>query len=947
MLGSHEETTCVGHKTSEVISTVPNDEEEAKVNLDIDTKQLNKDCEDVLSNVVGEGDYHEKCPSIGNETNDHFRYRGVNAPSSYHNVVVSCNNDEDVSPTRSCLTNDSSEIERKDGDQTCQYNMDPACYSEYTTLEHVPEETKPEDEVLPSVDNSVETKEASIERPSSKLQNTILLKSVLGGTAAFGVLFMFLQLRKNAREKPPASSKASSISAKDKVQKISSKGIRKNRREGVYPAEKLKMLQLLRHCSSYSNNFSEICEEFDKSTTKNVSSFANSSLFVICQEFLPNFARRKMSENDAHAKEAAEAAIKCIGLGYDLTYDIKLKYCKRYSADPRLIDVDDDHVRNIELPGGISIPNVPNSIKCDKGERLRLCSDVLSFQQYGIFCLQMSEKFNQELSLSGKIPSGPFNVAFDFLGAWHTDAASTKSLAFNGVSITLYSLAFEDTQVVLRDHVKQAVPSSWDPVALARFIDMYGTHIIVGVKMGGSHIIYAKQPYSSPEQPADVQKKLKDFADTIFIDRAGHDSTTAGKLIEKEKFAKYCGLSFKDFQSHFYYDMEDIYFTCKKRGGSGLKNLSHNEWCLTVQSLPVAISMSFIPITSLLSGIKRSGFLIRAINLYLQYKPPLEELSQFLEFQLQRQWAPVSGELFLGPERKPLNALLLNFNLMGPKLYVNTTPVDVGKKPVTGLRLYLEGKRSNCLAFHLQHLSSLPKSFQIQDELNGNVSDAFPDPRYYEKVPLKNFSHVCTAPVESEDDLSIVTGAHFEVRKAGPKKVLFLRLHFSKVAGAALIKDPEWDGSPGLTQKSGIISTLISTRFSAGKKLPPLPSDVYNSEEPPAFTHKPKLLRFVDTRELTRGPHDSPGYWVVSGARLYVDEGKISLKAKYSLISSMPDEEVIVDVAVFVYPTMDIVTGGSHRQPRESPTQASSQNPDSGELRKLFCILIIHGESTF
>jgi hypothetical protein len=33
------------------------------------------------------------------------------------------------------------------------------------------------------------------------------------------------------------------------------------------------------------------------------------------------------------------------------------------------------------IPGGFSIPNVPKSIKCDKGERLRFSSDVLSFQQ--------------------------------------------------------------------------------------------------------------------------------------------------------------------------------------------------------------------------------------------------------------------------------------------------------------------------------------------------------------------------------------------------------------------------------------------------------------------------------------------------------------------------------------------------------------------------------------
>lgn len=81
----------------------------------------------------------------------------------------------------------------------------------------------------------------------------------------------------------------------------------------------------------------------------------------------------------------------------------------------------------------------------------------------------MSEQFNQELSLSGKIPTGHFNAAFDFSGGWQKDAANTKTLAFDGVSITLYSIALEKTQVGLRDHVRQAVPSSWDPAALARY----------------------------------------------------------------------------------------------------------------------------------------------------------------------------------------------------------------------------------------------------------------------------------------------------------------------------------------------------------------------------------------------------------------------------------------------------------------------------------------------
>lgn len=92
--------------------------------------------------------------------------------------------------------------------------------------------------------------------------------------------------------------------------------------------------------------------------------------------------RRRMSSSKSKKMEAQKAAVKAaiesVGLGYDLAEDLKLKYCKRSS---RLIVIDDDQVRDVVVPAGIAVRNVPKSIKCDKGERLRFASDVLSFQQ--------------------------------------------------------------------------------------------------------------------------------------------------------------------------------------------------------------------------------------------------------------------------------------------------------------------------------------------------------------------------------------------------------------------------------------------------------------------------------------------------------------------------------------------------------------------------------------
>ncbi|CAN1305844.1 MACPF domain-containing protein At4g24290 [Linum perenne] len=565
------------------------------------------------------------------------------------------------------------------------------------------------------------------------------------------------------------------------------------------------------------------------------------------------------------APKAAEFAIGSIGLGYDIAVDLRLKYRKGDVNDSRLIEIDEDGGREIVLSGGIVIPNVPKSIKCDKGERTRFRSDVLSFQQ-------MSEQFNQEMSLTGKIPSGLFNTMFEFSSCWQKDAANTKTLSFDGVFITLYSVALEKSHIVLCDHVKKAVPSSWEPAALAKFIETFGTHIIVGVKMGGKDVIYIKQQHSSTLQTADLQKRLKEMADKRFSDVNGQYNSSSSEV----------------------YDITRIY---KRRGGNDSGYISHSEWLNTVQVEPDVISMSFIPITSLLNGVPGSGFLSHAINLYLRYKPPIEELHQFLEFQLPRQWAPVFSELPLGPQRRQHSSASLQFSFMGPKLFVNTIPVDVGQRPVTGLRLYLEGRRCNRLAIHIQHLSSLPKIFQLKDDPNGNFRQDPCDRKYYEKVQWKNFSHVCTAPVESDEDLSIVTGAQLQVENSGFKSVLFLRLRFSTVSGAAVRKNPEWDGSPGLAAKSGLISTLISHHFtSVAQKPAPRPADVYINSAvypggPPVPVQAPRLLKFVDTTEMARGPQDNPGYWVVSGAKLVVEKGRISLRVKYSLLTILSDDD--------------------------------------------------------
>lgn len=79
----------------------------------------------------------------------------------------------------------------------------------------------------------------------------------------------------------------------------------------------------------------------------------------------------------------------------------------------------------------------------------------------------MSEHFNKQISLSGKIPSGQFNIMFNMKKCWPTDAASTKNLAYDGWFITLYNVELDRTNITLSESVKKDVPYSWNPAALA------------------------------------------------------------------------------------------------------------------------------------------------------------------------------------------------------------------------------------------------------------------------------------------------------------------------------------------------------------------------------------------------------------------------------------------------------------------------------------------------
>lgn len=603
----------------------------------------------------------------------------------------------------------------------------------------------------------------------------------------------------------------------------------------------------------------------------------------------------------ADSERTARQAVEALGRGFDFTNDFRLKFCKGNSRS-RLVVLQEERKQDIVIPGGPLIRNVSTDIKCDKGERTRFKSDILEFNQ-------MSELLNQRSSLQGKIPSGNFNSLFDFSGSWLQDATETTHLAFDGYFISLYHLHLTRTPLILKEDVKSAVPSNWDPAALARFIETFGTHIIVSVAIGGQDVVFVRQSHSSSISSAELKNHLENLGDELFSDGHSLSPYRNNKRESRQKVPEVFSNILRStnpvhvgsFSSSSSKDGLTIF--CSKRGGV-IELRNHRDWLRTVPEHPDAILFSLVPITTLLTGVVGSGFLSHAINLYLRYKPSIEELQYFLEFQVPRQWAPVYNELPLGPSTKRISCPSLQFSFMGPKLYVRTIQVCVGRRPVIGLRLYLEGKKCNRLAIHVQHLSSLPRVLQpfwdetvFTEPARWKESDER-DSKYFEPVQWKSYSHVCTVAIKYDPSwdqgaggVFVVTGAQLQVRGGWAKSVLHLRLLFTRLPNCSIQKSV-WGHAPAVSQRSGFLSTLSSTFSTSTPPPKPVPvvlnSGIY-PDGPPVPVRSQKLLKFVDTGEVSRGPQDMPGHWLVTAAKLDVDRGKISLQVKFSLLNYCSD----------------------------------------------------------
>ncbi|PKA66135.1 MACPF domain-containing protein [Apostasia shenzhenica] len=594
-------------------------------------------------------------------------------------------------------------------------------------------------------------------------------------------------------------------------------------------------------------------------------------------------------------------ALRSLGLGFDLTSDFRLRFAKGYPGR-RLVQLDEERTGDLVFPGGFAVRGVSKDIGCDKGDRIRFCSDVLEFNQ-------MSELLNQKSLIQGKVPSGYFNALFDLSGAWLDDSKENKHLAFDGYFISLYNLHLKASPLILCDEVKKAVPSNWEPAALSRFIRVYGTHIIVEMAIGGQDMICVRQNHVSTISPADLKVHLQDLGNFLFSD--GSDLSPPNQIIRSdnnkvpEVFVKILQSNNLQLATHSETSSKDgLTIVCSKRGGDPFIS-SHSKWLQTVLRSPEAILFKFVPVTSLLTGIPGSGYLSHAINLYLRYKPDADDLQYFLEFQVPRQWAPLYNELPLGPQhpQQKKSYPTLQFTLLGPKLRIKTSQVSSSSIPVVGLRLFLEGPKCNQLAVHVQHLSNLPSMLEsaTSSRFSEWQSSEDSDPRFIEPIRWKSHSLVCTAAVKHNpkwfeivsDGVFVVTGVQLVTSGRCLKKCLHLRLLFTHIPNCSIQKT-EWAQHPSNSRKGSFLSTISTTLSSTftRREYPPLlqpepsllNSGVY-PDGPPVPVQSQKLLRFVDMIEIVRGPNDVPGHWLVTAAKLVTEGGKIGLRVKFALLN--------------------------------------------------------------
>lgn len=99
----------------------------------------------------------------------------------------------------------------------------------------------------------------------------------------------------------------------------------------------------------------------------------------------------ELMDEEFERKRIEVKAMEALGCGFDFASDFRLKFVKRCPNGGRLVILDESNRRNVVIPGGVTIPDVSENIRCDKGDHIRFKSDVLEFNQVSIFNLPFND----------------------------------------------------------------------------------------------------------------------------------------------------------------------------------------------------------------------------------------------------------------------------------------------------------------------------------------------------------------------------------------------------------------------------------------------------------------------------------------------------------------------------------------------------------------------------
>jgi len=163
------------------------------------------------------------------------------------------------------------------------------------------------------------------------------------------------------------------------------------------------------------------------------------------------------------------------------------------------------------------------------------------------------------------------------------------------------------------------------------------------------------------------------------------------------------------------------------------------------------------------------------------------------------------------------------------------------------------------------------------------------------------FAHVCTVPVKYDPRWGsaaasgspaayVVSGAQLHVKAHDSTNILHLRLLYAELPGHAVVRSRWAHNTVRLSGKTSFLSRSFAASSGAAGEEQPQPARVHIDSGvfaggPPVPVGAQRLLKFVETSQATMGPQDSPGYWLVTGAKLDVEKGKISLHVKFSLLA--------------------------------------------------------------